>query len=312
MIASLLFQTCYGFDKVCGRARIICLKSGSVTWIRVRHSRQRIHSFVLTTRKCFMKPFTVILPFIVQLCMSISLHAQVPPDSCLRLLRNRHDSTFVNPDSIKIDSCQWSSSYTQRFAYKFFLIVFQYNVKHRAIFPPDTIIEYRPSDLDSQYQSTIAGFQSLESKYGSIYLRELNPELPDTTTLFKRQMWLRFSSYYNIDSAIQWVLSIPLAVQCLYDDHSGVISPVESQISPAHDVVVTVARGCITLSGDYAKHAHSTVDVYDTIGRLLQHESINSTVESAGKVSFPLVIPSAKTLIVCSSEGWTRLVVRSD
>jgi hypothetical protein len=40
-----------------------------------------------------------------------------PPDSCLKLLGNIYgDTTWVNPDSIRVDSCAGSPTFGHRFA----------------------------------------------------------------------------------------------------------------------------------------------------------------------------------------------------
>ncbi len=74
------------------------------------------------------------------------------------------------------------------------------------------------------------------------------------------------------------------------------------------DVQVLIKSGAITLSGDYAKHPQSTVDIYDTIGRLAQRLTLNGDAASVGRVSFPFDQSLASVFVVCSSEGWVRVV----
>ncbi len=84
------------------------------------------------------------------------------------------------------------------------------------------------------------------------------------------------------------------------------------EVARDSDVRVAIKHGFIVLSGDYGKHLQSTVDIYDTIGRHIQRLSVNCDAASVGRVSFPFIQPLPSVVLVCSSEGWTRLVSQSD
>lgn len=108
-------------------------------------------------------PFIILVLLVI---MSTWLICETP-DSCLKLLKFPQNSGNYNPDSIKVDSCQGSPTYSHFFAKKFFTIQFEYSVLPRAgVFPKDTIIEYSWHEIDSIYSSTKAGFQELEKKFG--------------------------------------------------------------------------------------------------------------------------------------------------
>ncbi len=77
-------------------------------------------------------------------------------------------------------------------------------------------------------------------------------------------------------------------------------------------VRVELKSGSINLSGDYAKHPQSRVEIYDTIGRLVQRLSLNGDAASVGPVSFAFDLSLASVFVVCSSEGWTRVVWNGD
>lgn len=134
-----------------------------------------------------------------------------PPDSCLKLVDfNGADTNFVNLDSLKIDSCELSGTYLERYSKGKFDVKFNYNIiKKAGIYPADTIIEYTWSDIDTIYSTTRVGFQQLETDYGSFYFREKFPHRPDTNGYVKRTLFIHFENYINIDSIKKDIKLIP-------------------------------------------------------------------------------------------------------
>lgn len=82
-----------------------------------------------------------------------------PPDSCLMTFDIPEDSTFSNPEDVRVDSCRESSTYTEFYGKNYFIAKFSYNIIPRAgLFPEDTIIEYSIRDIDTIYTQAIVDF----------------------------------------------------------------------------------------------------------------------------------------------------------
>ena len=82
-----------------------------------------------------------------------SVNAQVP-DSCLKLLMSgTADSTWANPDSVKVDSCSGSTTFGEKYAKGWFRVEFSYYILPTPIGPRDTIIDRTWHDIDTQYSS---------------------------------------------------------------------------------------------------------------------------------------------------------------
>lgn len=139
---------------------------------------------------------------------TLDAYSYQPPDSCLKLIN--YPSGSANPDSVKIDSCEGSPTYLEKYGKQLYRVKFEYNIIPKGgIFPEDTIIEYTWRDIDSIYLSTMLGFKQLEINYGTFYFREAFPHLIDTTQFIKRALLLRFESYECIDSVVNFISTIP-------------------------------------------------------------------------------------------------------
>ena len=139
---------------------------------------------------------TLIL-IIAMMLLSINLYS-APPDECLKYYFHP-DSTFTNPDSVMVDSCDGSPTYGVYFAKKFFGLVMQYNIIPRTyLAPADTIIEYSINNIESQYTDAINEFSQLQTNYGNFKFREHVPNMPDTTLAYKRSLLLIFENYVPI------------------------------------------------------------------------------------------------------------------
>ncbi len=56
---------------------------------------------------------------------SINLYS-APPDSCLKYYFEIDDTTFFNPDSVMVDSCDGSPTFGVYYGKKYFLLEMQY------------------------------------------------------------------------------------------------------------------------------------------------------------------------------------------
>jgi hypothetical protein len=210
-------------------------------------------------------------------------YSQVP-DSCLKILCLPQDSTFVNPDSVRVDSCFGSPTYGELYATHFFYIKFKYNVLPRpGIYPKDTIIEYTWQDIDTSYSDTREGFQQLEQEFGSFWLREEIPDFPDTTQVLPRTLLLRFEDYINIDSVENFVKNIQLVSYGYYRRDYGItirvndgdkVSQVDMSIFPQPAINVLHIRVTNALS-DF-----NQIDLISPEGIVLmtKHIGMNNTV----------------------------------
>ena len=153
-----------------------------------------------------------------------------PPDSCLKTFDIPEDSTFSNPEDVRVDSCKESSTYREFYGKNFFIAKFSYNIIPRiGLFPEDTIIEYSISDIDTIYTQAIADFQALETEFGTFRFRDTRPNLSDTTTLIKRNLFINFNDYVNIDTAIKRIMLFDCIESIDFRGWFEVISGVETE-----------------------------------------------------------------------------------
>jgi len=152
----------------------------------------------------------------------------MPDISCLTYYQI-HDSTFVNPDSVLIDTCDKSGKdeYQKLYAKHFFLMRFTNNIIPRDFTTTeDSVIEYSTDDIMPDYQSTKDGFTQLKNIFGDFVFRDYQTQFSDTTTVRQRILKIRFLNYVNIDSVEKYLVAIPLIESARYLRHFGVISGV--------------------------------------------------------------------------------------
>src|SRR5437773_1285456 len=90
-------------------------------------------------------------------------------------------SSFQNPDSVMIDTCQNSPTYGEKYAKRWWKIYFAYYVINVPSAPPDTILEMPWTQVDYAFSSLRAALEELEDKYGTVTLRKVNPSCVDST-----------------------------------------------------------------------------------------------------------------------------------
>ncbi|NOZ46674.1 MAG: hypothetical protein GXO79_07805 [Chlorobi bacterium] len=172
--------------------------------------------------------------FVLVICLIglnlIICKAETPPDSCLKFYWEPQDSTFRNVDSVMVDSCEQSQTFGQLYAKEYFVVEFDHNIIPRdTIYPKDTIIEYSWEDIDTNYSELRLGFFRLYQKYGNFWFREIRPQEVDTTVFFKRELFIRFEDYRNIDSIVDFIKEIPLVSEVLYFQRYGGVVDVEAE-----------------------------------------------------------------------------------
>ncbi len=136
-------------------------------------------------------------------------------DSCLKFeFPNRYFDTvrwetYMNDDSVEIDSCPGSTTYLEYYATKGWGIDFAYYVIHREPAPYDTTIELSWTAIDTAYSALRAAFSALETKFGTFHLGEERPDSYDSTAPGSRTYGLRFDNYICVDSVIAMLKSLP-------------------------------------------------------------------------------------------------------
>lgn len=146
--------------------------------------------------------------FLILFAIANTAFGYPPPDSCLKTFDIPEDSTFSNPEDVRVDSCKESSTYTEFYGKNFFTASFNYNIIPRTgVFPKDTIMEYSISDINTIYTQAISDFQSLETEFGTFKFRERRPDVVDTNTLITRSLFINFEDYANIDTVVKRIKS---------------------------------------------------------------------------------------------------------
>jgi len=188
--------------------------------------------FVLQMKEEAMKKLLLLHIFLViGWCGVYNTAVSMPDMSCLTYYQIK-DSTFVNPDSVLIDTCDKSGKdeYQKLYAKRFFLMRFTNNIIPRDYTTTeDSVIEYSIDDIMHDYQSTTDGFTQLKNIFGDFVFRDYQTQFSDTTTVRQRILKIRFSNYVNIDSVEKYLVSIPLIESARYLRHFGVISEVKER-----------------------------------------------------------------------------------
>lgn len=133
-------------------------------------------------------------------------HAWAQGDSCLKLQYpdEYHDTlqneTYSNPDSVLVDSCIGSPTYLEYYAAKWWYFSFTYYVIHRQPAPYDTTIEMSWTAIDTSYGALRSAFAALETKYGTFHIKEVYPQIADSTVTGSKWYYLRFDNYVCVDS----------------------------------------------------------------------------------------------------------------
>jgi hypothetical protein len=153
--------------------------------------------------------------FAVLLLLATTGRAGAQVDSCLQLVcipgqPMGGDSGFcINPDSVMIDTCKSSTTYGEDYAFRWWEIDFAYYVINVPAAPPDTTLEMSWTEIDTSYHALRASFADLETKYGSLILKKVNPSYVDSTDAASKVYYMRFNNYVCIDSVISDLDNLP-------------------------------------------------------------------------------------------------------
>ncbi len=124
----------------------------------------------------------------------------IPADSCLKMIiPDEPENWFINPNSIRVDSCIGSQTYGEMFAKKFYyckINVGNYPLSNQLHADSiATIDDFLPSQSSFKMK-----MQQMETKYGKIYFQGRDYLEEDSIFLLNPGFRLRFDNYNNIDS----------------------------------------------------------------------------------------------------------------
>lgn len=188
------------------------------------------------------------------ICCLYSASAQ-PPDSCLKLVApNDFDPEtslgIMNPDSVRVDSCEWSPTYCKLYAKSFFEMSLPSNY-----YPFDPIPGWDDTltvnDISNNYSDFKQAFQQLESQLGSIYFRKGTPgiwQIGDSAIIESPWIIIFFEDYQNIeyvtdllhnsiDSSIRVIYHVSVLGLCSipYDDNLKAFTKIRLSPNPVED-----------------------------------------------------------------------------
>lgn len=210
------------------------------------------------------------------LFISINLNAN-PPDSCLKYYFHP-DTTFTNPDSVMVDSCEGSPTYGVYYGKKYFYLTFNYNIIPRTyLAPADTIIEYTIDNIESQYAVAINEFTQLQTAYGSFKFQEKVPNMPDTTSYYKRFLFIIFDSFVPIKEVEEELNKFSCIESAGFFRWFGVISDIDELISQTDGIILfpNPVSDIIMINGLDETQAQS-FSIYNSFGqKLFGSEFIN-------------------------------------
>jgi hypothetical protein len=138
-----------------------------------------------------------------------------PGGGCLKLpfpnhyYDSLHLATYANGDSVLVDSCMGSPTYLEYYATKLWVINFAYYVISRSPAPYDTTVELSWSAINTAYSALRSAFAALESKYGTFHLKEIYPNIIDSTVTGSNWYSLRFDNYVCVDSIDADLVTFP-------------------------------------------------------------------------------------------------------
>jgi hypothetical protein len=130
-----------------------------------------------------------------------------PPDSCLQLVcPNDYDPNTgegtSNPDSVMVDSCNNSPTYTKWFAKKYFFIQFK-----PQYYPFDIVLKTdstkRVSDISSSKPDLKKQLEQLESELGTIYFHGHIYDEPDSVVMDNPVLRFSFERYQDYNYIIE-------------------------------------------------------------------------------------------------------------
>ncbi len=220
--------------------------------------------------------------FFISALMLFSINLfSAPPDSCLKVYDYPYDSTFTNPESVMIDSCDGSPTYGVYFGKKYFTVMFNYNIIPRTyLAPPEAIIEYTIDSIDSKYSIAINEFTQLKLNYGNFKFREQVPNMPDTSLVLCRSLYLIFDKYVPIKEIEQVLNGFTSVKSGYFSSWFGAISDVNESNTDNDEIIIypNPVSNIIMIQGIDSSDMQS-YSIYDTYGKKIIEGEFNKQID---------------------------------
>lgn len=205
-------------------------------------------------------------------------------DGCLKLWFTPGDTTWTNPDSVMVDSCELSLGFGKKYAKGSFQIGFSYYLLPTPDGAEDTIIDRTWRDIDTQYVSVRNAFDTLEQHYGSYYFRRDDPHINDTSLGRKSRFFVWFDDYVPIDSVTTFIEGINHVEYAVYLMRAGrVLTSINKRIYNHNNLSIhpNPANNYFTLMpSDKTISGQVSVRIFDERGVVVASESIDISSEN--------------------------------
>jgi len=212
--------------------------------------------------------------------LSVSLKAYTPPDSCLKLIcPNTYDPNtgvgYINPDSVKVDSCLGSPTYGQNYANRYYFCKFPFYI-FDSVIPVDSIKTV--DSISSSYAAIKQQFQVLDSIYGPIYfIRDYeNYGWPDSAYSLNGWVFFYFENYQCVDT-IETDFNSSIDSLLLFNyENRGICGLLSVNTYSEQDVFITPnpARDYVEINVSTLERGPKGMSVFDALG-FEQSTSVN-------------------------------------
>ncbi|MEP7233945.1 MAG: T9SS type A sorting domain-containing protein [Ignavibacteriota bacterium] len=251
---------------------------------------------------------------VLTVCLGAGIAYGQSHDSCLKFLGSNtghpeYDSTFINPDSILVDSCIGSPTFLHRFAKQWFTLRFEYgSMLPIPAAPVDSIILVEWRQIDAAYQTTRAGFDTLQQIFGHFILKKGDAWQGDTSVFSDRDFDLRFDSIVDIQAVVTQMLSIPMILDgsVNYLERAGGLSIVGSNPPNKSNLILQPNPAFSKLNINSEGYALREISIIDISGKQVFEKTINGLNEVSLDISG---LASGKYIVVCNGMIQKSLVI---
>ncbi len=171
----------------------------------------------------------VSLFFLLILGFASGLYAQ---PSTYPLYQNIFGATYLNADSVRVDTTTGSPTFHHLFAKRYFAISFTYDIMPLDSVSSDSVLIVGISAINGSYSVIRTQFDSLQVKLGTISFQKAYPAIADSTIACSNAFGLFFANYVDVDTATFYLQQIPLThvrfasmpyVNCVIPTDAGMI-----------------------------------------------------------------------------------------
>jgi len=210
-----------------------------------------------------------------------------PPDSCLKMYCDNDwdqltQKGSVNPDSVRVDSCENSPTYGKLFAKKYFILQFQpYYYPFDKVLKPDTI--KRVADISIKYSEFKTRLEQLEDTTGTIYFQGLINDYPDSSVLGNPGIRMFFEKYQECEYIMNYLKdNIDSLDFIIYDLRatSGLVS-IYDITNTDSDTIILYPNPVINnlFLENIAKEKKGIIEIYSFNGRRLLKTEFSERID---------------------------------